>query len=165
MKKGWDQGCQMVCFQTKNPNSGRFRRALDWKMFIHYGHLEYLWRVGVFYDHLTHFAFIWYIFTVLVSCTKKIWQPRLRYAALKAWQPLIHRFGKYWQIIHSAVQPKAGWPGANQGCQMLYFQTKNNNLGKFLEGLGVGKVRIVYSMAIWNVYITAIWNILWAIGN
>jgi hypothetical protein len=25
------QGCQMVYFQTKNPNLGRFWRALDWK--------------------------------------------------------------------------------------------------------------------------------------
>jgi hypothetical protein len=27
---GDDQDCQMVCFQTKNPNSGKFRWALDW---------------------------------------------------------------------------------------------------------------------------------------
>jgi hypothetical protein len=26
---------------------------------------------GKFYDHLLHFVFIWYIFPVLVSCTKK----------------------------------------------------------------------------------------------
>jgi hypothetical protein len=26
---------------------------------------------GKFYDHLVHFVFIWYIFPVLVSCTKK----------------------------------------------------------------------------------------------
>jgi hypothetical protein len=26
---------------------------------------------GIFYDPLVHFAFIWYIFLVLVSCTKK----------------------------------------------------------------------------------------------
>jgi hypothetical protein len=24
------QDCQMVCFQTKNPNLGKFRRDLDW---------------------------------------------------------------------------------------------------------------------------------------
>jgi hypothetical protein len=24
------QGCQMVCFQTKNPNSGKFGRGIDW---------------------------------------------------------------------------------------------------------------------------------------
>jgi hypothetical protein len=30
------QGCQMVCFQTKNPNLGKFWRALDWKMLIYF---------------------------------------------------------------------------------------------------------------------------------
>jgi hypothetical protein len=28
-----NQGCQMVCFQTKNPNLGKFWRVLQWKMF------------------------------------------------------------------------------------------------------------------------------------
>jgi hypothetical protein len=26
---------------------------------------------GIFYNHLVHFTFIWYIFPVLVPCTKK----------------------------------------------------------------------------------------------
>jgi hypothetical protein len=26
------QGCQMVCFQTKNTNLGKFWRALDWNI-------------------------------------------------------------------------------------------------------------------------------------
>jgi hypothetical protein len=30
-----------------------------------------LWRFGIFYDHLVHFVFIWYIFPVLVSCAEK----------------------------------------------------------------------------------------------
>jgi hypothetical protein len=34
-----------------------------------------LWTFGKFHDHLVHFVFIWYIFPVLVSCTKIIWQP------------------------------------------------------------------------------------------
>jgi hypothetical protein len=36
-----------------------------------------------------------------------------------------------------------------QGCQMVYFQTKNTNLGKFWRALEWK--RLVYSMAIWNV--------------
>jgi hypothetical protein len=32
-KKGGSQGCQMVYFQTKNPNLGKFLRALDWNIF------------------------------------------------------------------------------------------------------------------------------------
>jgi hypothetical protein len=27
-----DQGCQTVCFQTENPNLGKFWRVLQWKM-------------------------------------------------------------------------------------------------------------------------------------
>jgi hypothetical protein len=26
----YKQGCQMVCFQTKNPNLGKFLRAFEW---------------------------------------------------------------------------------------------------------------------------------------
>jgi hypothetical protein len=48
------QGCQMVCFQTKNPNLGKFWRALDWKKLI-------LWPFGIFYGYLVNFVFIWYI--------------------------------------------------------------------------------------------------------
>jgi hypothetical protein len=42
------QGCQMVCFQTKNPKFGSI--------------LEGLWMVnaGLFYDHLEYFKVIWY---------------------------------------------------------------------------------------------------------
>jgi hypothetical protein len=29
-----EQGCQMVYFQTKNPNLGKFWRALIWKMLV-----------------------------------------------------------------------------------------------------------------------------------
>jgi hypothetical protein len=45
---------------------------------IFYGHLEYsmpiwkiLWPFGIFYYHLAQFVFIWYIFSVLVSCNEK----------------------------------------------------------------------------------------------
>jgi hypothetical protein len=29
------RGCQMVCFQTKNPNLGKFWRVLQWKMWVY----------------------------------------------------------------------------------------------------------------------------------
>jgi hypothetical protein len=54
----------MVHFQTKNPNLGKFWRALDWKV------LKYFMDIGdiirtfeIFYDNLVHFVFIWYIFS------------------------------------------------------------------------------------------------------
>jgi hypothetical protein len=62
----------MVSFQTKNLNLGKFWRILDWKMLIYF---MAIWNIlqtfGIFYDHLVHFVFIWYIFLVLESCTKK----------------------------------------------------------------------------------------------
>jgi hypothetical protein len=67
-----DQGCQMVCFQNKNPNLGKFWRALDRKMFI------YCMAIWDIYRYLGYFMTICYIlcsfgtfFPVWVSCTKK----------------------------------------------------------------------------------------------
>jgi hypothetical protein len=49
-----------------------------------------------------------------------------------------------------------------QECQMAYFQTQNPNLGKFWRVLQWKM--LVYFMAIWSTYITAIWYILWPFG-
>jgi hypothetical protein len=66
------QGCQMVSFQTQNPNLGKFWRALDWKMLIYFMAIWIILQTfGIFYNHLVHFLFIWYILAVLVSWTKK----------------------------------------------------------------------------------------------
>jgi hypothetical protein len=55
----------MVYFQTKNPNLGQFRRALDWKMLIYFNAIwNILGTFVIFYDHFVHF-----VFPVLVSCT------------------------------------------------------------------------------------------------
>jgi hypothetical protein len=40
------QDCQMVCFQTKNPNLGKF-----WGFFA-------MENLGIFYDHLVYFTAI-----------------------------------------------------------------------------------------------------------
>jgi hypothetical protein len=67
-----DQGCQMVCFQTKKSYFGKFLRALEWKMLIYFmGISNILLTFGIFSDNLVQFVFFWYIFPVLVSCTKK----------------------------------------------------------------------------------------------
>jgi hypothetical protein len=39
---------------------------------------------------------------------------------------------------------------SRQGCQMFYFQTKNNNLGKFFRALD-WKI-LIYFMPIWNIF-------------
>jgi hypothetical protein len=59
-----DQGYQMVCFETKNHNFGKIRRALEWKLLlpILYDRLEYftavwynLWPFGIGCGHLVYF--------------------------------------------------------------------------------------------------------------
>jgi hypothetical protein len=61
------QGCQMVCFQTKNPNLGKFWTALELKMMVYFmpiwkilrpfgilnGHLVILWYFGIFFPVLS----------------------------------------------------------------------------------------------------------------
>jgi hypothetical protein len=50
----------MVYFQTKNPNLGKFWRALELKVL-----LFIIWSIlqpfGIFYGHLVYFMDIWYI--------------------------------------------------------------------------------------------------------
>jgi hypothetical protein len=64
LRAAFDRSCQMVCFQTKNPNSGKFWRALDRKWLMYF---MTIWNIlhtfGIFYDQLVHFVFIWYIFS------------------------------------------------------------------------------------------------------
>jgi hypothetical protein len=72
------QGCQIVCFQTKNPNLGKFGRALDWKMLIYFMPIwNILQTFGIFYNQLSHFVFISCIFFQFwYHVPRKIWQPR-----------------------------------------------------------------------------------------
>jgi hypothetical protein len=67
----------MVYFQSKNPNLGKFWRALDWKMLIYFiCRLEYFRTLEIFYDHLVHFVLFGYIFfRFLYHAPRKIWQP------------------------------------------------------------------------------------------
>jgi hypothetical protein len=66
------QGCQMVCFQTKNHIFGKNFQGLRLEnVDIVYGHLEYfmdIWDIGTFCVHLVHFFQFWYH-------PAKIWQP------------------------------------------------------------------------------------------
>jgi hypothetical protein len=58
----------MVHFQNeKNPDLGKFWMVLQWKMLA----ICYVTRpTGIFCGHLFFWA-VWYIFPVLVCCTKK----------------------------------------------------------------------------------------------
>jgi hypothetical protein len=58
------EGCQMVCFQTKNPNLGKFWQVLHWKMLVYFMDTWSILRsLVIFYGHLVWFAVIWYIFS------------------------------------------------------------------------------------------------------
>jgi hypothetical protein len=82
---GHTQGCQMVCFQTKNPNLGKFLGALEWKMLVYFMviYVEYftvfwyiLWRFG-------NVMVIWYIFPRFgILCQEKSGIP-----GHTSWQP------------------------------------------------------------------------------
>jgi hypothetical protein len=69
---GPKQGCQMVCFQTKNPILGKFWMVLQWKILVYF---MTIWSILL---QLEIFFSIWYIlwsfdifFPDLVFCTKK----------------------------------------------------------------------------------------------
>jgi hypothetical protein len=60
---GHHQGCQMVCFQTKNPNLGKFWRVLLWKILVYFMTIWPILRpLELFYGLLVYFGVIWYIF-------------------------------------------------------------------------------------------------------
>jgi hypothetical protein len=53
----------MVCFQTKNPNFGKFWRVLLWKNLLYFMTIwSILGPLEIFYAHLVYFVVIWYIF-------------------------------------------------------------------------------------------------------
>jgi hypothetical protein len=51
-----DQGCQIVYFQTKNPNLSIFWMVLQWKILVYIMAIWYiLWQFGIFCGHLEYF--------------------------------------------------------------------------------------------------------------
>jgi hypothetical protein len=63
------QGCQMVYFQTKNPNLGKFCRALEWKMSVYFLAIGNILRpMGIVYGHWVILRLFGIFFTVLVHC-------------------------------------------------------------------------------------------------
>jgi hypothetical protein len=84
-----DQGCQMVYFQTKNPNFGKFLRALELKMWVYfttiwniYSIWYNLWPFGIVCGDLVNFSHFG------IFGRRKIWQPCLR--------SYIPRYNKKW---------------------------------------------------------------------
>jgi hypothetical protein len=58
------QGCQMVYFQTKISNLGKFWKVLQRKMLLHFMAIWSILRpYGIFCCHLVYLKVIWYIFS------------------------------------------------------------------------------------------------------
>jgi hypothetical protein len=59
-KSGSFQGCQMVYFQTNNPNLGKFLTVLHWTILVYFADIWFiLWPIGTFYGHLVYFVVIY----------------------------------------------------------------------------------------------------------
>jgi hypothetical protein len=57
-----NQGCQMVCFQSKNTNLGKFWRVLQGKILVYFMIIWSILRpLEIFYGHLVYFLVNWYI--------------------------------------------------------------------------------------------------------
>jgi hypothetical protein len=67
----------MVCFRTKNPNFGKFWKALDWPMLIYFTAIvNILGTFDIFCGHLVQFVSVWYIFSGFgIVCHEKSGNP------------------------------------------------------------------------------------------
>jgi hypothetical protein len=58
------QGCQMVYFQARHPNAGKFWRILKWKVLVSFmGIWSILRTISIFYALLVNFRVFWSIFS------------------------------------------------------------------------------------------------------
>jgi hypothetical protein len=84
----------MVCFQTKNPNLGKFCWVLQWKMLVHLVHLVHftvfwLYFMDIWYSSWKFGIFIpfWYF------VRRKIWQRWQRVQELSGLTEIIFKTG------------------------------------------------------------------------
>jgi hypothetical protein len=56
-----NQVCQMVYFQTKNPNLGKFWRVLQWKLLAHFCRLVYFTAIWYILWSFDMFPPFWYV--------------------------------------------------------------------------------------------------------
>jgi hypothetical protein len=147
----------MVYFQAKNPNSGTFWRALEKAMMLNFRANWYsLCPFGIFCGHLVDF------FTFVMLCQEKpgnpgtlvkvqktVDRPKVdpiatlllavyRKTDLMPLETRVLRFDRsicFWISFSAILRRKYVRSWYTQGCQMVYFQTKNCNLGIFWRAL------------------------------
>jgi hypothetical protein len=94
----FDQGCQMVYFQTKHSHWGKFWSGLDWIILKYFMSICNLLRtLGIFNDHFVHFVFIWYILSGIgIMYQEKSGNPALDTARIYANRAMVY-FGQFWE--------------------------------------------------------------------
>jgi hypothetical protein len=122
----------MVSFQTKNPNFGKFWRALHRfeNVDIFSSHLDFLQTFGMFYAHLVHFVFIWYIFSGLgIMLQEKSGNPERNDNILSVITV---------QVLPGAINPNSGLNIIFQFCNcvvLVYMSGSNGYLTLLLAKL------------------------------
>jgi hypothetical protein len=133
------QGCQMVCFQTKSPNLGKFWRVLDWKMLVYFMDAWSILRSFVtFNGHLVYiirgkFGILCREKSGNPACTNRsalflrnanFWHLTLLFAR--------HFFGrkKGFRLVQRNG-PKYGTMTPNQGCQIFLGPKYQKNIPNY----------------------------------
>jgi hypothetical protein len=65
-------GLPDAIFQTKNPNLGKFWRALQWKLMVCLHNVYLLYFMDIWH---THIVVVWWFFQFGYVVPAKIWQP------------------------------------------------------------------------------------------
>jgi hypothetical protein len=153
--RGWGRAARWHIFKPKFPNRVNFSRSCNrWQFFLFYGHLVYvvaiwyilwlfgipiLWPFGIFYGYLYTFFPFWYV--VPINLATPGWGPAKRMRPIGTDLffhpgPLLIRTGcsvrtevKIRGMYCKTFFPRFLPTTAYQGCQMVYFQTKNPNFG------------------------------------
>jgi hypothetical protein len=110
----------MVCFQTKNPNFGKFWRILQWKIFVYVMTIwsilrpcKYLIAISYILWSLGIFSLFWYI------VPRKIWQP---------WTALAQRAAINFNFSDDKLQRRRIWGlwaiCPKKVCRTKFAQTK-----------------------------------------
>jgi hypothetical protein len=102
----------MVCFQTKNPNLGKFWRVLQWKMLVHFMSIWFILRsLKIFNGSLVYFVVIWYIF----PCFGMLYQEKSGNPGGQL-NPARRYYGYYvWLVsITSTFRQSAIWKSASE---------------------------------------------------
>jgi hypothetical protein len=164
------QGCQMVFFETKNPNLGKFWRVLQLKISVYFmPNWSILGSFGIFCSNLVYLKVLWNIFPVLMFCAKRnlatlipcrhrnidtistrvsgimnvaIIEFRLSSAPIKLLQRPCLSHGRCPSSATPPVTPSPGLPDC-------IFSSKNPYLGKFWKVLQLKL--LVYFMSNWYI--------------